>query len=257
MKAKKIIISSLLVIIGVPLIYVTNRFVTRPYVSNAAEEQAEPAKTGAKEVESKKKIPEGRLDDWNLLLVSPSNPLKEDISSEMFMTLDSGMMIDKRMEDAYFQLNQAAKEAGFPLVLVSSYRTISYQEQIFRDYLNNWINQGYSEEEALEKVKETSTEPGFSEHHTGLALDIVDENWSNNYPKELLDASYAESLGGKWLAEHAREYGFILRYPKGKEQQTSIHFEPWHFRYVGVEHATYIEENNLCLEEYLDLLEEK
>lgn len=258
------IYSSLLVIMGIFLIYVTNRIVTRPYVSKAGGEQVASAVGAKKTVNKNKKIeinekqlPEGSAEDWNLLLVNPTHPLKEDRSSEAFVTLANGMMLDKRIETAYSQLESAAREAGFPLVLVSSYRSISYQEQIFQDYLNDWLNQGYSEEEALAKVKETSTEPGFSEHHTGLAIDVVDENWSTNYPKEMLEESYAETPGGKWLAEHAREYGFILRYPKGKEEQTTIHFEPWHFRYVGVDHAKYIEENQLSLEEYLDLLKEK
>lgn len=268
MKLKKIVSISVLVIVGVAMIYGLNRIVTRPYVSNAAAEekkvkpQAEgeatkPIKKGDKKSKPKDAVPLGEKTDWHLLLVSPTHPLKEDIVSDAFITLPNGMMVDKRIEEPLSQLESAAAEAGFPLVIVSAYRSISYQEQIFQDYLYNWTAQGYSEEEALEKVKETSTEPGFSEHHTGLSIDIVDEEWSNNYPRELLEAGYAETAGGKWLAEHAREYGFILRYPKGKEAMTKINFEPWHFRYVGVEHAKYIEAHELSLEEYLDLLNEK
>ncbi|MHC5267989.1 M15 family metallopeptidase [Enterococcus sp. LJL98] len=259
MKIKKGISYSVLIIIGCLLIYVTNRFVTRPYVSTEGEETAmieHPKEMKTKEA-PQVALPDGQRDDWNLRLVSPQSPLESDIPEETFLTLSNGMMIDRRIEAAYTQLNEAAEAAGFPLVLVSAYRSISYQEQIFQEYLNQWISQGYSEEEALKKVKETSTEPGFSEHHTGLAIDIVDEEWSMNYPEEMLDADYAQTPGAKWLAAHAREYGFILRYPQGKEKQTAIHFEPWHFRYVGVEHARYIEENELCLEEYLDLVKEK
>jgi D-alanyl-D-alanine carboxypeptidase len=73
----------------------------------------------------------------------------------------------------------------------------------------------------------------------------------------LLEPAYGDEPGAKWLAEHAREYGFIVRYPEGKEDITKITYEPWHFRYVGVEHAKYIEENHLTLEEYIDLLKEK
>lgn len=268
MKLKKIASIGVLVIIGGWMIYGLNRIVTRPYVSNAAEEKTiEPQKEEGKTQKSKTKkenakeeevgLPAGSKTDWNLLLVSPTHPLEEDFSEDMFSTLDNGMLVDKRMVGSLDQLQQAATEAGFPLVIVSAYRSISYQEQIFQDYLDRWTAEGYSEKEALEKVKETSTEPGFSEHHTGLSIDIVDEEWANSYPSEMLEVSYAETVGGRWLAEHARDYGFILRYPKGKEDITKITFEPWHFRYVGVEHAKYIEAHQLSLEEYLDLLNEK
>lgn len=269
---------SFLFVVGVVVIYGLNRFVTRPYTSNAAEEVAESQikatieknktqesstkeQQANKQEEQKKqtdvKLPTGEATDWNLLLVSPTHPLEVDFSEENFATLANGMQVDKRIVSSLEQLQTAAADAGYPLVIVSAYRSISYQEQIFQDYLNNWAAQGYTDEEALEKVKETSTEPGFSEHHTGLAIDLVDEDWSNNYPQEILEAGFAETAGGKWLAEHACEYGFILRYPNGKEAITSINFEPWHFRYVGVEHAKYIEAHELTLEEYLDLLNAK
>ena len=281
MKIKKIFSMSFLFVVGVVVIYGLNRFVTRPYTSNAAEEVAESQikatieknktqESSTKEQQANKqeeqekqekqkdvKLPTGEAKDWNLLLVSPTHPLEVDFSEENFATLANGMQVDKRIVSSLEQLQTAAADAGYPLVIVSAYRSISYQEQIFQDYLNNWAAQGYTDEEALEKVKETSTEPGFSEHHTGLAVDLVDEVWSNNYPQEILEAGFAETAGGKWLAEHACQYGFILRYPIGKEAITSINFEPWHFRYVGVEHAKYIEAHGLTLEEYLDILNAK
>src|SRR5699024_1120015 len=114
------------------------------------------------------------------------------------------------------------------------------------------IDSGMSEEEANKKAKEYLTEPGHSEHHTGLALDIVDEAWivaGND-----LEPEYAEEPSQHWLEETMTNNGFILRYPEGKEEVTGILYEPWHFRYVGVENAKFIVENKLALEEFVELL---
>ena len=93
------------------------------------------------------------------------------------------------------------------------------------------------------------TVPGASEHQLGLALDIV----SNTYTA--LDQGFGNTDAGKWLYEHSREYGFILRYPKDKEYITGIDFEPWHFRYVGIEAATVIMDEGITLEEFVERLE--
>ena len=92
--------------------------------------------------------------------------------------------------------------------------------------------------------------PGTSEHHTGLAADIVTPT------HQTLDPQFADTAAGKWLLEHAADYGFILRYPEDKQETTKIIYESWHYRYVGEEHAKAIKESGLCLEEYLEQLKE-
>ena len=105
--------------------------------------------------------------------------------------------------------------------------------------------------EEAEKITATMIAiPGTSEHHTGLAADIVTPT------HQTLDPEFADTAAGKWLQENAAEYGFILRYPEDKQDITKIIYESWHYRYVGVDHAKAITENELCLEEYLEILKE-
>jgi D-alanyl-D-alanine carboxypeptidase len=96
------------------------------------------------------------------------------------------------------------------------------------------------------------TKPGLSEHHTGLALDVLDTEWYNQ--GNMLDEAFGETEAGKWLAENVCHYGFVIRYEKGKEKITGINYEPWHIRYVGKENAEYMYQNKLVLEEYIDQL---
>ena len=88
--------------------------------------------------------------------------------------------------------------------------------------------------------------PGASEHQLGLAIDIISDNYAS------LDEGFANTEAGKWLAEHSYEYGFILRYPQGKEYITGVEYEPWHFRYVGKEAAAVITKDGICLEEFIE-----
>ena len=105
--------------------------------------------------------------------------------------------------------------------------------------------------EEAEKITATMIAiPGTSEHHTGLAADIVTPT------HQTLDPEFADTDAGKWLQENAAEYGFILRYPEDKQDITEIIYESWHYRYVGVDHAMAIKENGLCLEEYLEILKD-
>jgi D-alanyl-D-alanine carboxypeptidase len=261
---KKIVKTVSLIIIGIIVIFGINRFVTRKVViedadSSVIASEKEATQKKEKEQETKQDIlPDGSIDDWNLILVGPKHPLEKDIPQDNLVEIPGSVMqLDRRVIEPYQQLTQAAEQAGYPLALVSSYRSVSYQEQVFNDAVYQYMSQGLSEKEAITETKKTSTEPGNSEHHTGLAIDVVDTDWQQNYPRVLLEPAYGDEPGAKWLAEHAREYGFIVRYPEGKEDITKITYEPWHFRYVGVEHAKYIEENHLTLEEYIDLLKEK
>ncbi|WP_165006076.1 MULTISPECIES: M15 family metallopeptidase [unclassified Enterococcus] len=204
-------------------------------------------------------LPDASSSDWELILVGPDHKLEKEIDeSTQLAALSNGYLVDKRIAPDYEEFAKAAETAGFPLVMVSAYRSVASQQEVFAQNVQEVMSrQGVSEEEATKITKETITEPDYSEHHTGLAVDVVDQNWYQNYPKTVLDADYGEQPGAKWIAENAAKYGFIVRYPKGREDITKITYEPWHLRYVGKENAEYITNKQLTLEEYLDELNEK
>lgn len=134
-------------------------------------------------------------------------------------------------------LFKAAEDKGMNLLAQSGYRSYDTQVAIF----------AYNAEQKGEEVaNKTSSKPGQSEHQTGLSMDVTSPEV--NY--ELVEA-FGETKEGKWLAENAHKYGFIIRYLKGKEEITGYKYEPWHLRYVGVEHAEKIHEQGIVLEEYL------
>jgi D-alanyl-D-alanine carboxypeptidase len=203
-----------------------------------------------------KDFPKVTAEDWSLVLVGPLNKGSE-IETGGLAKLSNGYLVDKRIVSDYEKLKAAAEKAGHPLVMISAFRSIASQKDVFDQNVTMLMNQGQSKEKAIETTKRTMTEPGYSEHHTGLALDVVDRQWYNSYPDTVLDHRFGETDGGKWLQEHAREYGFIIRYPEGKQTITKIDYEPWHLRYVGVETATYIEKHQLTLEEFLEQVKEQ
>ena len=155
--------------------------------------------------------------------------------------------MDARVKEPLEQMFAAAKADGIELVARSAYRSTQEQTTLFNSMKQDYINQGMSEEEAFAATKQWRNEPGTSEHETGLAVDIVGAADIN--------AALVESLEERdwavWLREHATEYGFILRYMKDKTDITGTSFEPWHYRYVGVEDAQKITAQGVCLEEYL------
>ena len=140
---------------------------------------------------------------------------------------------------------QDAKNDGITMVVCSPYRDMSRQDMLFNRKIKNYMRKNVSFLEAYKKTAQAVTIPGASEHQIGLALDII----SNTYTA--LEEGFADTAAGKWLAAHCQDYGFILRYPKGKEEITGIEFEPWHFRYVGKDAATIIMKKNLTLEEFV------
>jgi len=191
------------------------------------------------------------VDDWNLILVNPWEPLPEDYDPEL-VEVHNQQYIDARIKEAWNEWYDAALAAGHRLFFASGYRSVERQENNFNNQMNEYLNEGLSETESTARTKEFLTEPGHSEHHTGLALDLVDEEWiaAGNG----LEQSYENQASQQWLVDTMTDYGFILRYPEGKEDITGIQYEPWHFRYVGEENAQFIEEHQLALEEYIELL---
>jgi len=202
-------------------------------------------------------FPNVSLDDWSMVLVGPKYKIDQEISQSGLSKLSNGYLVDKRIVSAYDDLAAAAKKAGYPLVMVSAYRSVAYQRKIFDANVDTLMARGESKEAAEKTTKLTFTEPGYSEHHTGLAIDVVDQAWYQDHTTDVLDHRFGDTDGGKWIQAHAREYGFIVRYPEGKYDITQIDYEPWHLRYVGVAAATYIEENQLTFEEFIDQVKER
>lgn len=181
--------------------------------------------------------------DWRLVLVNKQHPIPEDYEFTLG-TITGSMQCDERIIDDLLAMLQAAKKEGVNLAICSPYRNLDRQENLFNKKIKLYMGQGMSYMEAYKIASQAVTIPGASEHQMGLALDIFSDTYTS------LDEGFADTEAGKWLAEHSCEYGFVLRYPKGKEYITSIEFEPWHFRYVGIEAAYVMTRDNICLEEF-------
>ena len=186
-------------------------------------------------------------DDWNLILVNEDNPIPEQFEVEL-VKLTGGQKVDARIVEPLDQMFTAMRKAGLSPMVCSGYRTIEKQFQLFEDDIKAQVRRGVSYDKAFFKAKEETALPGASEHHTGLAVDIVGKSHQS------LDQAQRNTKEAKWLMEHCAEYGFILRYPQNKTDITGIAYESWHFRYVGKEAAEYIMSEGLALEEFIDML---
>lgn len=186
--------------------------------------------------------------DWRLVLINKQHPISQDYEfklGKMFIETMNIQVDDRIIEDLLLMM-QAAKKDGLNLMIRSPYRTFDRQESNFNKKIKLYMSQGLSYMEAYKVTSQVVTVPGCSEHEVGLALDITSETYRD------LEQGFADTKEGQWLADHSYEYGFVLRYPFGKEYITSITYEPWHFRYVGREAASVMKEENLCLEEFWD-----
>ncbi|HIT65903.1 MAG TPA: M15 family metallopeptidase [Candidatus Merdisoma merdipullorum] len=204
----------------------------------------EETKQSTEELNAEDEYEENLPDDWNLILVNRTHPIPEDYEVEL-KPIGSGHQIDARAYDDFRAMIQAAKSEGIYIYVTSSYRDLDKQTDLYNKKVESYVMQGYSYENAKEQAGQVVAVPGTSEHHLGLALDFV----SSEYRK--LDEKQENTKGFQWLEEHSWEYGFILRYPNGETDITGIIYEPWHFRYVGLEAAKEITESGLTLEEYL------
>lgn len=183
-------------------------------------------------------------EDWRLVLVNKKNTLPVEHEIET-MQLRNGQVIDKRIYEDLQQMMDDARAQGLSPIICSSYRSNEKQIRLFNNEISDFINKGYSEEEAEEEAKKWVAIPGTSEHELGLALDIVSESY------QVLSKEQENTPEQQWLMQNCYKYGFILRYPEDKTHLTGISYEPWHYRYVGREAAEEITKNGLCLEEYL------
>lgn len=187
-------------------------------------------------------------DDWKLVLVNKQHPIPDNyqVSLGTIKTAKGNEKCDERIVEDLLRMLQASRADGVNLVVISPYRDFSWQTHLFNNKINAYMSRGLSYMEAYSVSSQTVTVPGASEHEIGLALDIAADDFVE------LEEAFADTDEGKWLAEHSYEYGFILRYPKGKEYITAIEYEPWHFRYVGREAAAVIYQEQITLEEFWD-----
>ncbi|MBQ9862644.1 MAG: M15 family metallopeptidase [Lachnospiraceae bacterium] len=184
-------------------------------------------------------------DAWYMILVNKTHPVPDDYEVKL-TTLKGDMKCDERVLEPLKEMLNGAKADGIDLIVCSPYRDYQLQERLFLRKINAYMDLGMSYLESYKLAAQKVIMPGASEHQLGIAFDIV-----VNY-HAVLDYEFGDTPAGKWLIENCADYGFILRYPRGKEEITGIEYEPWHFRYVGKDAAAYIMENELTLEEFLD-----
>lgn len=203
-----------------------------------------------------------------LILVNKQNRLPQEYTPEELVRIEANDYYDVDSTKqvlmhkdviAYLKAlcKAANKEDDFSYIAMSGYRDINYQQRLFQNKIDRIRNDYDTEQEAVAAASMVVVPPYASEHHTGLALDIICQELRASSPGDPFIEEFGELKEGKWLAEHCWEYGFILRYQKEKYDITDIIYEPWHIRFVGLPHSIIMKERNLCLEEYLDLLKQE
>ncbi len=192
-----------------------------------------------------------------LLLVNDKNPLPEDYDYEGNLTTIptnyiNGMLnqIDKDVWNYMKAMIDAQRETQTDsknwLYVRSPYRSYETQKMLFTNQINRNLNAGLSSEEAETKAATVVTRPGRSEHNTGFSADF-----------NIAEDSFESTPMFTWMQEHAAEYGFVLRFPKDKQDKTGIVYESWHYRFVGINTAKEMNRLNMCLEEYVEYLDGK
>ena len=188
--------------------------------------------------------PKKEITDWRLKLANYENLLPEDFTVEL-EDIDENRQFDARAIKELKQMMKDMKKDGITNIWVqSAYRSVKKQKELYNNSIKKYIEEGKTQKEAEELTIKFINKPGSSDHNLGLAVDF-------NY----VNVDFEKMKGYKWLLKNAEDYGFILRYPKDKESITKISYEPWHWRYVGKEHAKKMNELNMCLEEYIEYLE--
>lgn len=182
-------------------------------------------------------------DAWELVLVNKNHPISDDYTFELGQ-ISGSMQCDKRIIPDLYAMIEAALADGVSLLICSPYRNDDRQQMLFDRKVNKYMAQGMSYMESYKLASQAVTIPGSSEHQIGLALDMISDTYSS------LNEGFGDTKAGKWLAENCYLYGFVIRYPAGKEEITGIEYEPWHLRYVGKNAAKVIHEDEITLEEF-------
>ncbi len=177
---------------------------------------------------------------WFLALINKNYPLDRSYTPSISTIMESSKVTaDTRVATSYKNMYDAAKAEGIILTPYSGYCSYQTQKSIYNDKFQSFLT-GMSEEEAKINTEKRIEPAGCSENGAGLAVDVVSAS-----------AGFASTPEYQWLELNAHKYGFVLRYPQDKTEITGIIYQPWHWRYVGIDAATEMKENNLCLEEYL------
>ena len=223
------------------------------FPSSAAESTSAAASEGAEESRDNalgltKAEAAAMLADPMMVLVNHTNKMPDDYT---FDTKECGSQtaVNKTLQtpacDAFLEMQKAAAADGVTVWMQSGYRSVKYQTGLYERKTKYYTDRGYDTATAKEMAAAVVNPPGYSEHNCGLAADL-------NSPEHTgLDEGFENTTAFRWLCEHAVEYGFILRYPKGAEDKTEITYEPWHWRYVGRENAAKISASGLCFEDYI------
>lgn len=196
--------------------------------------------------------PDDADNTWAMFLVNSKNQVSaaycDGIDTDLVYESWRKYYMDSRASEYMKLMLSAAAEDGIQLVVMSAYRSVEYQQNNFDKSVQDRIdNRGMSYDEAYADTLKEVQLPGFSEHNAGVAADIMsDEEYSMD------DDRFKKTKAYKWLTEHAADYGFILRYPEGKEAVTGIIYEPWHYRFVGVYYAKLLTDKQITLEEYFE-----
>jgi D-alanyl-D-alanine carboxypeptidase len=187
--------------------------------------------------------------EWAMYLVNEKNPLPSDYDDKIKTTLVFSDFRDYYLDSraAYYLINMIddAAEENIDLYIVSTYRSQQYQKENFERSVADRMAAGMDYDSAYDDTLREVTLPGYSEHNAGLAADIMTPTYTS-----MDDDGFKNTEAYAWLSEHAADYGFILRYPEGKEDITGIIYEPWHYRFVGVYYAKAIKSEGVTLEEY-------
>ena len=181
----------------------------------------------------------------NILLVSENHPLNQNIQIPL-KTISKNLQIHEMIYDDLFHMLNEMIKAGLKPVICSAYRSFQRQKELYEKKCQYYQNKRYSFDIAQKLASQWVAKPGCSEHQTGLALDIVSVDYQQ------LDEKQEQTQEQQWLMLNSWRYGFILRYPKGKQSITHVNYEPWHYRYVGKIAATEIYNRQITLEEYVE-----
>ncbi len=181
------------------------------------------------------------LSEWNLILVNNHYHIPKGYDVKL-MELSNGQKIDERIYPELQEMFDDMRSEGVYPFVREGYRTADEQKAILREFIGDYMDQGYSLTKAYELTRKAAAAVGNSEHQLGIAVDINAD----------LDKCEAWDVYN-WLDANAWKYGFILRYPPDKTDITETNYEPWHYRYVGKEAAEEIHSRGVCLEEYLNL----
>ncbi len=181
------------------------------------------------------------INGWPLNVIHPDYPMDTDISIELALA-PGDEYVDARILEPLLDMFNAGLDAGLVMYVNSGYRSVSHQAELYQNRIDSYIAQGYSEEDAISQTNRWVATPGTSEHALGIAVDITAD--------EITTTDWEVYI---WLADNAHNFGFTESFPADRVEDTGVSYEPWHYRYVGVDVAVYMYENELLLHEYLDI----